>query len=97
MVESVARQQKLNIEKHQKVYNIEQAKRHITLLHNNRKGKIAIATIDDDENFKQKFYTSKTLVNKMESYANQTDVFISQNSFYRNSRKLRITKKSWKC
>lgn len=63
-----------------------QAKKHIELLYREAKGKVALITIDD--RLKQRFYITDTLLKKINKHIGQENIFVSQNTFYKNSRKI---------
>lgn len=59
---------------------------HIELLHRDNKGKVALVTMGDT--FNQRFYVPKTIIKNLEKYTGQESIYISQNTFFKNSRKI---------
>jgi len=76
------------ISEEQKPSLLADAIRHIMLLYRDSKGKAAIASKETEKGFKQRFYIPKTIINKIEDYIGENNIFISQNTFYKNSRKI---------
>lgn len=64
------------------------ATEHIKLLYRDTKGKVVIAQKEQDSRFKQQFFIPKTVINKIDEYIGRNNVFISQNTFFKNSRKI---------
>lgn len=62
-----------------------EAKRHIDLLYRNTKGRVAVANISG--RFSQRFYIPQTIINNLGNYVGKENIYISQNTFYKNSRK----------
>lgn len=62
-----------------------EAKRHIELLYRNTQGRVAVAHIGGQ--FSQRFYIPKTIINNLGNYVGKENIYISQNTFFKNSRK----------
>lgn len=70
---------------------VTQAQKHIELLYRDAEGKAAL--VERDNYIKHLFYIPETLKNKIEKYVGKENYYISQNTFYKNSRKIEDIKR----